>query len=731
MTQGNQPGIMRQQSFGRMPPQQMQMPPGNQPNMMRQQSFSGPPQGQMPGNNQPNMGRMSPQQMQQGNQPGIMRQQSFGRMSAQQMPQGNPVASPKGEPADTALPPLVRSTSILNRQSSFKKPKKKNSAINEPKLSQSADAGRNAGPSSHEAPLAAAPGLPRGEQTDFRQNSVSADDEARRLQEREREIMMMKQQQNMRENFQEERIAMERQREAQQRNATGVNRFLMAEENVRNNEKGEAKHRAAPQNGSPAPMTTEAPAPSEAPASRESPAPRVTPTATVTTSTSGAATPQPASTQSPVAEEKKSDPRMRFTAKLAVFEKPLQLGKRKKEPEDTSSHRVKTYGDDYCDIRVTMDDESIESFHVDELVAHRKGSSFVESKQLDGVVKMFTRGRNTCCFGFDEESHVSAQPLETPSWLVAQHVFASIAKCSDVSLDKNAEFVELYISFAAIKRKPDTPEEKTFEVLDLLAEGSVEFTGYRQVSHPLYGERLGGVTYRRVKSYQDFCKALLFAQSAAGTLRDTLEMKKQASSGDPLLAKECGSVIYVGSLIRKVVKGDIVVQGGVPAPDEVIDLSDSEVLGELQQNEDPGKLKLSSLEKCVNSLTFIGLQNQYDYIKPDCTLPLLQSLMSGPYYSVSIASVEPTSSGSVVPLNGMNSVCREHEKPLSGSVVRQLKSVRKEMQTLQAKIDSVRNGSAEQRELKVLLKKLQSKLSPLEESAQEPLQRLFSMVATE
>ncbi|KAG5469586.1 hypothetical protein LSCM1_02812 [Leishmania martiniquensis] len=275
---------------------------------------------------------------------------------------------------------------------------------------------------------------------------------------------------------------------------------------------------------------------------------------------------------------------------LVLYEIPLRCTKTVNsdgvEQIDDSKFPLRLYG---RTLRVTdVARQTTNEYHLDELVTHRRGSTRVDSKILQEVTEVLVAGYSASVLSLDSKGlskPVSA--FDSAAWLAKQrllmNVLGAVEKRQSAYSQRagSGEYFEAHFSFALVKKvslkraaeqnraNPATAQQ-TYEVVDLLPPEPT-IVPLKMHSCVLYGDRLAGVQYRTLRNESEFMTALASAQAKANIILGRLADPVAADPDDEVAVNEQASVFQVITCVllhRK--EGAISLQEQMAEPAEAV-----------------------------------------------------------------------------------------------------------------------------------------------------------------
>lgn len=438
---------------------------------------------------------------------------------------------------------------------------------------------------------------------------------------------------------------------------------------------------------------------------------------------------------------------------LVLYEIPLRCAKtvtgKGEEQIDCSTFPVRLAG---SKLRV-MDEvkQTATEYAVDEIVTHRQGSTFVESRLLQKVGEVLVAGYSASVLSLDSKG--LAKPLaafESAAWLAKQRLLRNVigaVKNMQSTYSKQVgsrDFFEAAFSFALVKKvsakkaaewKTTNPatSQRGYEVVDLL-QTEPRVVQLKMHNCVLFGHRIGRVEYRALRSESEFTRALASAQANANIVLGRLADAVAADPNNEATAREQASVLQVVTCVlthRKA--GAVSLQEQMAEPAEAVykreaesdvissdDEDDANVLGAFQSHNAPSACS----DIIMNCLTCIGSQQSHDlwtaaleHDQGAAPTSLFDSAFGGPAYTVILASMDPTKVESAATLATQSAMSMKlHRRPLNGSARRLIRTSKYMTAALQKKLSSANCPcDPQQRNLKADICKYAEALDSLRE----------------
>lgn len=438
---------------------------------------------------------------------------------------------------------------------------------------------------------------------------------------------------------------------------------------------------------------------------------------------------------------------------LVLYEIPLRCAKtvtgKGEEQIDCSTFPVRLVG---SKLRV-MDavKQTTTEYAIDEIVTHRRGSTFVESRLLQKVGEVLVAGYSASVLSLDSKG--LGKPLaafESAAWLAKQRLFRNListVKNMQSTYSKQVgsrDFFEAAFSFALVKKvsaekaaewKTTNPatSQRGYEVVDLL-QTEPRVVQLKMHSCVLSGHRIGRVEYRTLRSESEFTQALVSAQANANIVLGRLADAVAADPNNEATAREQASVLQVITCVlthRKA--GAVSLQEQMAEPAEAVykreaesdvissdDEDDANVLGAFQSHNVPSACS----DIIMNCLTCIGSQQSHElwtaaleHDQGTAPTSLFASAFGGPAYTVILASMDPSKVESAATLVTQSAMSMKlHRRPLNGSARRLIRTSKYMTAALQKKLNSANCPSGpQQRDLKADICKYAEALDSLRE----------------
>ncbi|CBZ30109.1 hypothetical protein, unknown function [Leishmania mexicana MHOM/GT/2001/U1103] len=409
---------------------------------------------------------------------------------------------------------------------------------------------------------------------------------------------------------------------------------------------------------------------------------------------------------------------------LVLYEIPLRCAKtvtgKGEEQIDCSTFPVRLVGSRLRVIDAAK--QTTTEYAIDEIVTHRQGSTFVESKLFQQVGEVLVAGYSASVLSLDSKG--LAKPVsafDSAAWLAKQRLLRNLigtVKNMQSTYSKEVgsrDFFEAAFSFALVKKVSAkkaaewnttnrATSQRGYEVVDLL-QTEPTVVQLKMHSSVLFGHRLDGVEYRALRSESEFTKALASAQANANIVLGRLADAVAADPNDEAAAREQTSVFQVVTCVLTHCKaGAVSLQEQMTEPAEAVykreaesdvissdDEDDANAFGAFQSHNVPSACS----DIIMNCLTCIGAQQSHDlwtaaleHSHGMAPTSLFDTAFGGPAYTVVLASMDPTKVESAETLVTQSAMSMKlHRRPLNGSARRLIRTSKYMTAVLQKKLN--------------------------------------------